>query len=53
MLQLIVILSVAFIVSPLIELASNERTQFFLKLIVYIVALVWIAFTVFIHPARL
>ena len=52
MLQLIVILTVGFILTPLIELASSERAILLLKLIVYLVTLAWIVFTVFIHPVR-
>jgi hypothetical protein len=53
MLQLIVILTVGFILTPLIDLASSERAIFFIKLIVYALALAWIVYVTFIHPVRL
>jgi hypothetical protein len=42
MLQLIVILAVAFIVAPLIELSSSERTITIAKAVVYIVTILWL-----------
>jgi Na+/melibiose symporter-like transporter len=52
-LALIVIFFVAFIVVPLIELASNERAQYFAKLLVYGLAFVYLLWLVFFeHVVR-
>jgi hypothetical protein len=41
MLLIIVILLVAFIVTPLIDLITADRIKFFLKAIVYAVVFLW------------
>jgi hypothetical protein len=48
MLQIIVILLVAFIVTPLIEMITAERVRFGVKAAVYLIAFVWVIYTVFI-----
>lgn len=47
MLQLIVILAVAFIVSPLIELWEVERRITIAKAVVYALTLIWLIYTLF------
>lgn len=49
MLQLLVILAVAFIIAPLIELFGTERTQTIWKAVVYIITLLWLIVTLFFH----
>lgn len=49
MLQLIVILAVGFIVTPLIDLSSSERTRLIAKAVVYILTLLWLILTLFVH----
>lgn len=53
MLQLIVILAVAFIISPLIELFGTERTQTIWKAVVYIITLLWLIGVVFLSKGGL
>ena len=48
MLQLIVILTVAFIITPLIDLSASERTRLIAKAVVYILTLLWICYTLFV-----
>jgi hypothetical protein len=47
MLQIIVILLVAFIVTPLIDMITAERVRFGVKAAVYLIAFVWVVFTTF------
>jgi len=49
MLQLVVILTVAFIIAPLIELWESERKIAIAKAVVYILTLLWIIMTLFVH----
>ena len=49
MLQLIVILTVGFILTPLIELSSSARTQTIAKAVVYILTLICLIVTLFFH----
>jgi hypothetical protein len=44
MILIVVILLVAFIIVPLIELTLKEQVQFFAKLLVYVLALVYILY---------
>lgn len=48
MLQIIVILLVAYILVPLIDLTLNERVRFALKCVVYVATLLWILYSLFI-----
>lgn len=51
MLQLIVILAVAFLIIPLIELGTTaERTRTIAKAVVYILALLWLIGVIFVIP---
>ena len=49
--QLIVILLVAYVLVPLIDLTLNERARYAVKVVVYILALLWVIFTVFFAKA--
>jgi hypothetical protein len=49
MLQLIVILAVAFIIAPLIDLFGTERTQTIWKAVVYIITLLWLVGVLFFN----
>jgi hypothetical protein len=42
MLQLIVILAIAFIVVPLIDLSTSERSRIIAKAVTYILTLLWL-----------
>jgi hypothetical protein len=47
MIQIIVILLVAYIIVPLVDMSLNERVRFPVKLVIYILALLWIVYTLF------
>jgi hypothetical protein len=47
-LLIIVILLVAYIVTPLIDLTLNERVRFFVKIAVYLLTLLWVIYTLFV-----
>ena len=49
--MLIVILLVAFVLVPLIDLVLKENAQFFVKVIVYVMALLYVLYGVFILKA--
>lgn len=53
MLQIIVILLVAYILIPLIALTLAERIKFFVEVVVYIVTFVWVVYTLFVGKAVL
>ena len=48
MLQITVILLVAYVLVPLIDLCLNERVRIPVKIAVYLVALVWVVYTLFV-----
>jgi hypothetical protein len=48
MLLLVVILLVAYIVVPLIDLVLNERIRIFTKIAVYALTLAWVIYTLFV-----
>lgn len=48
MIQIIVILLVAYIVSPLLDLVLAERVRTMAKIIVYLVTFVWIIYTLWL-----
>jgi hypothetical protein len=48
MLQIIIILLVAYILTPLIDLCLNERVRIPVKIAVYLVTFVWIVYTLFV-----
>lgn len=48
MLQIIVILLVAWILAPLIDLCLNERVRIPVKIVVYAVTFVWVVYTLFV-----
>jgi hypothetical protein len=48
MLQIIVILLVAYILTPLVDLCLNERVRIPVKIAVYLVTFVWIVYTLFV-----
>jgi hypothetical protein len=47
MLQIVVILLVAYIVAPLIDLCFNERVRLPIKIAVYLITFAWIVYTLF------
>ena len=47
MLQLIVILLTAYIVTPLIDLCFNERVRLPIKIAVYLITFVYVVWTLF------
>lgn len=47
MVQIIVILLVAYIVVPLIDMSLNERVRYAVKLVVYVLALLWVGWTLY------
>jgi hypothetical protein len=48
MVQIVVILLVAYIVVPLLDLSLNERVRYAVKLVVYVVALMWVLWTLLV-----
>lgn len=48
MLQIIVILLVAYVVVPLIDLSLNAHVALVVKLVVYVVTLLWVVWTCFV-----
>jgi hypothetical protein len=48
MLQIVVILLVAYILTPLIDLCLNERVRIPVKIAVYVVTFVWLIYTLFV-----
>jgi hypothetical protein len=52
MLIIIVILFVAFILKPLIELVTAEKARYLLSLIVYLLAAIWILYQLVLVGAR-
>jgi hypothetical protein len=46
--QIIVILLVAYIIVPLIDLSFNERVKYAVKLVVYIFTLLWVLYTLLV-----
>lgn len=48
MLQIIVILLVAYILVPLIDQTMNERVRVPVKIAVYLVTFVWVIYTLFV-----
>jgi hypothetical protein len=53
MLQIIVILLVAYILIPLIQLTLKEQIRFFVEVAVYLITFVWIVYTLFSGKAVL
>jgi hypothetical protein len=51
--QIIVILAVAYILVPLFDLTLAERIRYFAKTAIYIVALVWLIYTLWLGGVRL
>jgi hypothetical protein len=47
MVQIVVILLVAYILVPLIDMTLKEQALFFTKLLVYVIAFVWVVYTLF------
>lgn len=45
MLQIVVILLVAYLLVPLIDLTLNERVRYGVKLVIYLLASLWIIWT--------
>jgi hypothetical protein len=53
MIQIVVILLVAYILVPLFDLTLTERVRYFAKLLIYLIALLWIVYTLWfvrVHP---
>ena len=48
MLQIIIILLVAYILVPLIDLTMNERVRVPVKIAVYLITFAWIIYTLFV-----
>ena len=48
MVQIIVILLVAYIIVPLIDLSFNERVKYAVKLVVYILTMLWVIYTLLV-----
>jgi hypothetical protein len=46
--QIIVILLVAYVIVPLLDLSIAERARYPAKIIVYIVTLLWVIYTLFV-----
>ena len=42
--QIVVILLVAYIVVPLVDLTLNERARYAVKVVIYILTLIWILY---------
>jgi hypothetical protein len=53
MLQLLVILTVYFILVPLIDLCLNERVRIPVKICVYLATFIWLIVTLFFHRGTL
>lgn len=53
MIQIIVILAVAYILNPLIDLTLAERVRSTAKIIVLVIALLWLVYTLWISGVRL
>jgi hypothetical protein len=45
MIQIIVILAVAYIISPLLDLILAERIRMFAKIVLYFITLAWLIYT--------
>lgn len=45
MLQIVVILLVAYLLVPLIDLTLNERVRYGVKLVIYLLASLWVIWT--------
>jgi hypothetical protein len=48
MLQIVVILLVAYLIVPLVDLTLNERIRYGVKLVVYLLATLWVIYTLFV-----
>jgi hypothetical protein len=48
MLPIIIILLVAYIAVPLVDLSLNERVRFPVKLVLYLLTLVWVIYVIFV-----
>lgn len=48
MLLVVIILLVAFIVTPLIDLITAERIKYALKVVVYAIVAIWESYNIFI-----
>jgi hypothetical protein len=48
MLQIVVILLVAYLLVPLVDLTLNERIRYGVKLVLYLLASLWIIWTLFV-----
>jgi hypothetical protein len=48
MLQIVVILLVAYILIPLVDLCLNERVRIPVKIAVYLITFVWVIYTFFV-----
>ena len=53
LIQIIVILAVAYILNPLIDLTLAERVRSTAKIIVLVIALLWLVYTLWISGVRL
>jgi hypothetical protein len=51
MLYIIVILLVAYIITPLLDLTLNERVLFFCKLLIYVLTLFFVLYGLFVTKA--
>lgn len=52
MIEIIVILTVAYIIVPLFDLSLAERIRYAAKLAVYVVALLWIIYMLWFSGVR-
>lgn len=48
MLQIVVILLVAYLIVPLVDLTLNERVRYAVKLVIYLLATLWVIWTSFV-----
>jgi hypothetical protein len=53
LIQIIVILAVAYILSPLIDLTLAERVRSTAKIIVLVITLLWLVYTLWISGVRI
>jgi len=51
--QIIVILAVAYIITPLLDLILAERVRITAKIIVYVITMLWLIYTLWISGVRL
>lgn len=48
MIPIIVILAVAYLLVPLLDITLNEQVRYVAKILVYVVTLVWLVYTLWI-----